>query len=308
MCDITFEVGPEATVFKAHKVVLADCSPVFDTMFFGSLPETGDKIIIPDITPVGFKMLLGCLYEEAIHFNTEMEAFETWAAAEKYCIKNLKEACETFILNCTLSSSNIWCLLENALVIDQKSVVSKCKEYLEKNTDSCLRAEGFLQLSLDSISCFLEISNSDVSEMILLKSLITWGRCRVKEGKASTLRDSLQTVIGCIRFGTFNKSEIMALFAEAPDLLDAFESTSIIQHLVDPMDYPLPEWCCRITWPRSNFCESDMKIDKASIKLSKRQKINKSCCGSRRIAVRVRDAVHMDKNGNFSCCESSSEF
>ena len=59
LCDITFVVGEkEVKRFKAHKLVLAVCSPVFYPMFFGQLAEVKSEISLPDVHPEGFMYLL----------------------------------------------------------------------------------------------------------------------------------------------------------------------------------------------------------------------------------------------------------
>lgn len=57
MCDVTFRVGTDQTIIKAHKYMLASRSPVFYTMFEGSCPEKGE-VIVPDVNPATFKILL----------------------------------------------------------------------------------------------------------------------------------------------------------------------------------------------------------------------------------------------------------
>jgi len=57
MCDVTFRVGSDKTTIKAHKYMLASRSPVFYTMFEGSLPETGE-INVPDIDKNIFQIIL----------------------------------------------------------------------------------------------------------------------------------------------------------------------------------------------------------------------------------------------------------
>ena len=56
--DIEFTVGKEKEVVKAHKFILATCSPVFEKMFFGSLPESTSPITITDVEPEAFRNLL----------------------------------------------------------------------------------------------------------------------------------------------------------------------------------------------------------------------------------------------------------
>lgn len=58
LCDVKFVVGEEKQEIKCHKYVLASRSPVFYTMFCGSLPEKDDDIVVPDIKPSIWKLFL----------------------------------------------------------------------------------------------------------------------------------------------------------------------------------------------------------------------------------------------------------
>ena len=67
--DVAFIVGEEqGTVesFNAHIAILSSRSPVFQKMFFGSLPETHSLINITDVTPAAFKALLRSVVQKKI--------------------------------------------------------------------------------------------------------------------------------------------------------------------------------------------------------------------------------------------------
>ena len=50
LTDVTILAGEDRTAIKAHTIILASRSPVFFTMFCGSLPESSE-VVIPDIDP-----------------------------------------------------------------------------------------------------------------------------------------------------------------------------------------------------------------------------------------------------------------
>ena len=56
--DVVFEVGENHERIKAHKLILAMRSPVFERMFYGALPEKDEPILIEDLKPDAFKALL----------------------------------------------------------------------------------------------------------------------------------------------------------------------------------------------------------------------------------------------------------
>ena len=57
MCDVTFRVGPDENIIKAHKFMLASASPVFYSMFDGPMAEKGD-VAIPDVEADVFNEIL----------------------------------------------------------------------------------------------------------------------------------------------------------------------------------------------------------------------------------------------------------
>ena len=57
-CDVEFRVGGSGALIKAHKLMLANRSPVFERMFYGAIPETKFPIIISDIEEEPFRALL----------------------------------------------------------------------------------------------------------------------------------------------------------------------------------------------------------------------------------------------------------
>ena len=59
LTDCTFVIGhhPDQIIVKSHKFLLRIASPVFESMFYGSMRENSD-INITDIEPETFKALL----------------------------------------------------------------------------------------------------------------------------------------------------------------------------------------------------------------------------------------------------------
>ena len=61
-CDVKFHVGKAGRLISAHTYVLARRSSIFAAMFYGSLPETSDVIVVSDIEPEVFDILLKYIY------------------------------------------------------------------------------------------------------------------------------------------------------------------------------------------------------------------------------------------------------
>lgn len=58
LCDVTFLVGEAKEEMKCHKYILVSRSPVFYTMFCGSVPETTGRVVVPDIDTDVWKSLI----------------------------------------------------------------------------------------------------------------------------------------------------------------------------------------------------------------------------------------------------------
>ena len=54
----TIHGGSRVSKFSVHKLILALMSPVFQTMFYGNLPENGSTIVVKDVTPDAFQGML----------------------------------------------------------------------------------------------------------------------------------------------------------------------------------------------------------------------------------------------------------
>ncbi|GFX15623.1 hypothetical protein TNCV_2131101 [Trichonephila clavipes] len=251
LSDVMFYVGPEKTIIRAHRLLLAIASPVFEAMFYGSLPENGSEITIPDVMPDGFQVLLKYIYGEIFTATDESQVFHTWIAADKYCIPELKEKCINYLLSWPLIPSAIWPLLENSMLCELEEVVNRCKKFLKEDTDICLQEESFLNASAATLSLFLQLDSMNVSEAILIKYLIFWGRFQVENVKAANLFEAFRPIIKYIRFGALKPNQFCQILSDGKNLLQDSDALAIMMHLVNPLNHSLPEWCCVVSWGRN---------------------------------------------------------
>lgn len=98
--DVEFVVKPEkfdiSKTFKAHKLLLALSSEVFEAMFYGQLAEK-DTVVITDLHPDGFYGLLKYVYAGEARIENCYEALHTKAAAEKYLFEDLATSCLAYL-------------------------------------------------------------------------------------------------------------------------------------------------------------------------------------------------------------------
>ena len=73
MSDIKFTCGEsKRKYFYAYKYVLATSSVVFQTMFYGGLPEKGSTIHLPDTDEESLEVFLRFLYTEDCKMTAEV--------------------------------------------------------------------------------------------------------------------------------------------------------------------------------------------------------------------------------------------
>ena len=58
LADVCFLVGGERERIYAHRFLLAVESDVFKAMFYGELKENSYEIVVPDLSPIGFRNML----------------------------------------------------------------------------------------------------------------------------------------------------------------------------------------------------------------------------------------------------------
>ncbi|VDI68393.1 RCC1 and BTB domain-containing protein [Mytilus galloprovincialis] len=138
MVDVTFRVGHESTLIKAHKIMLSSRSAVFHTMFEGSLSETGE-ITIPDIDASTFRDILTYFYSDDITI-TNNNVKEMLYAADKYMLAAVKRKCET-ILKQTAQLEHATKALQTGYQYYLLELQKDSLNYIEMNTKACLLSE-----------------------------------------------------------------------------------------------------------------------------------------------------------------------
>ncbi|XP_055330493.1 BTB/POZ domain-containing protein 1-like isoform X2 [Paramacrobiotus metropolitanus] len=165
--DVRFAVGHQygdAKIFRAHKWILTLHSDVFDRMFNGALPESGeDPIDIPEIMPVAFANMLSFVYTGVVDADDlkSDNLFATIYCADKYNLPRLLECCMNFVSsqlnagNCLMYLDNIKCW-KYACVAD---VMEKCLLLVDAFSDAILRSDEFSETGVDTLHRILQRSS-----------------------------------------------------------------------------------------------------------------------------------------------------
>mmetsp|Transcript_1211 Transcript_1211/g.4168 ORF Transcript_1211/g.4168 Transcript_1211/m.4168 type:complete len:607 (-) Transcript_1211:713-2533(-) len=180
--------------FPAHKLILAR-SPVFKAMFFtsnlrecdtksnvemGSSPhdsqQTPPHIVIPDISEDAFMEFLRYLYTEQIELTGRI-VLELLYASSKYQISELEQKCSEF-LEQTIDVCNVLFLHQQARTFENKSLETRCMNYICRHGEEILKHESFTELTCEEALFFLDCDYVLVSELQRFEAALYWARSK----------------------------------------------------------------------------------------------------------------------------------
>ncbi|XP_063410715.1 BTB/POZ domain-containing protein 6-like isoform X2 [Mytilus trossulus] len=206
MCDVTFLVGTDQSIIKAHKYMLASRSPVFYTMFEGSCPEKGE-IIVPDINPEIFKSLLKCIYSDKLEVALE-NISEALYVAEKYMVSTMKNECIR-ILSFSVETSNVAMVLNIAFHFHLETIKVKSLQYIQNHAVECLITPSAITISKECADAILKFDCMSCSETDVCRFLIKWAghQCEVKRKTVSgeNMREIIGSMLYSVRFPFIDK-------------------------------------------------------------------------------------------------------
>ncbi|CAL5005183.1 unnamed protein product [Urochloa decumbens] len=147
--DVSFIVDGEQ--FPAHRAVLAARSPVFQAELFGSMADaTMPSIMVQDIEPAAFKVMLRFMYTDSLPEDVELGNPPTdmlqhlLAAADRYALDRLKLICSLKLIEC-VSVGTVGSILVSAETYNCLELKKKCFNFfaLEKNFRKVVSTGGF---------------------------------------------------------------------------------------------------------------------------------------------------------------------
>ncbi|XP_048245650.1 BTB/POZ domain-containing protein 6-like [Haliotis rufescens] len=196
-CDVTFLLGSEKQVVRAHRYVLVSRSCVFHAMFCGPLAEKGE-VTIPDIAADIFKEFLRYVYTEKTTINTETVTGLMYTS-RKYSLDALYDLCVTF-LETSLSEDNVCQILEQCHGYGEVDLEQKALNILTEGGESVIKSPGFVDLCPCCLEKFLKSNTLNLRESDIFEAVVSWTkeRCR-KEGVRDT-PENRRRLLGDMRY------------------------------------------------------------------------------------------------------------
>ncbi|XP_052782999.1 BTB/POZ domain-containing protein 6-like, partial [Mya arenaria] len=153
LCDITFVAGGDKQEVRCHRFMLASRSPVFFTMFCGSLPEAA-VVEIADVDADVLRMVIRFIYTREIKLMPD-SVMATMYAAKKYDIQPLVNLCKTFLRK-NIAVDNVCIILEQALMFEETNLIQLCLSFISKNVNRVFYSDTFLSMSSEALKLVLE--------------------------------------------------------------------------------------------------------------------------------------------------------
>ena len=175
LSDIKFafpSVNREATISEipAHKYVLAVSSPVFFTMFYGDLAESGDSVNITDCDPDVFLRFLRFIYCDEASFEDIDCAIKVWRLADMYDVPSLARECVKY-LDGNMDPLDAFDVLTYARQFNDEEMEKACWEVIDYNAEVIVADESFLDVKQELLLSFVERSSARIQETTLFQAL-----------------------------------------------------------------------------------------------------------------------------------------
>ncbi|XP_067007075.1 BTB/POZ domain-containing protein 2 [Anabrus simplex] len=212
--DCTFKV--EGQIFKAHRLILASCSPVFEAMCFGPLAEKA-CINVPDMEPDVFKILLEYIYTDSVKLSSLDEAGGVLYASKKYMLPHLSRICCEYLSN-NVRPSNALSVFEFAEEIQEDKLMEACLKVMCRHAGDILRSPSH-HISSFTFRTILDQNSLNISEASLFDAALRWAKVECQQRGVVQTAENIRNIL--VMAGILPKIRFLCLtakeFSEGPE-------------------------------------------------------------------------------------------
>ncbi|XP_055350029.1 BTB/POZ domain-containing protein 6-like [Paramacrobiotus metropolitanus] len=250
LSDVQFAVGRDygdVKTFLAHRLILSIRSDVFDTMFYGSVPETcSAPIDVPDIHPEAFANMLSYIYTDAVKNLSQDNVFHTLGCADKYDLPLLVAICVEFALK-ELKIQNCLDMLDSAVLYASvaPSILEKCLCLIDESVEIVWKLDQFCAIGYEALRIILQRDMLTANEDKIYSAVEKWtaNMCKSKNVGVSPAnrREIVGRALYLIRFPLLTDTQLLDGPVQTGLLLQS-EAWDICQykHAVIKPDLPFP--------------------------------------------------------------------
>ena len=227
LCDVVLVVD-EAEI-KAHKIVLAACSPYFESMFIGEFAEPdGEPIIIEEIEEVALIALVDFAYTSCIKLS-QTNVYTLFEAADLLQFQGVKNACFRFFKSQMNKTNCIrtWLFAESHNCTE---LIEASLKFIEVNFLDIVRGREFLAVEADTVCRIVELEDLAIAcEEQVYEAVLGWLNHDIEERQQYASK-----ILQNVRFPSMNREYLMhicdheAIIRDDPDciplIISAIES------------------------------------------------------------------------------------
>lgn len=232
-CDIVFVFDGGEHV-KAHKILLAAYSDVFDEMLHGSAKELG-YINIRDVSAATFKSFLEYFYFGRTRANLDgVNVAELLYLGEKYNVEQCVTDCVEFLLR-ILDVENAMTALYLAILYQQRNLMSRCEHLIYTYNERIFSSHAFQASSLIVLEHILSMAVHSCTEADLFKACMAW--IQTKNGADAVLTmEMVEATVGDlvhknICYGSMSVTELWNLHLNYDAVISVEDFFEISSHI-----------------------------------------------------------------------------
>lgn len=221
----------EVELVAAHKIIVSTGSKVFETMFYGSIPE-GVEVKISNATVSAFKEFLQFFYLDKVTL-TPQNITEVINLVRQYGIERCMKQCIDFLKE-TLTNDDIFSGYQLAIQFDLLDLKHFCERKISGNAEEVLKSDGFLNCDGSLLHNILQLNSLVCEYIYLFDAIMSWAKKSCEKnsldaGEMTNLRKQLNGSMYLIPFRRMKFEDFAARNAEYSGLFTASELTDIIQ-------------------------------------------------------------------------------
>ncbi|XP_048255466.1 BTB/POZ domain-containing protein 6-like isoform X2 [Haliotis rufescens] len=192
-CDVSFRVGKEEKLVRAHRYVLMSRSSVFHAMLCGPLAEK-EEIKIPDVEEETFSEMLRYLYTDTSTPTAENVTGVLYLA-KKYAVGGLERLCLTY-LESSLTAENACVILEQAHVFDEEKLLDRALKVIVQNGDVAIQSSAFTALCHTCFHKIVSAADFVAKPETVFSAAMSWCEDECKRHGREITRDNKRLVLG----------------------------------------------------------------------------------------------------------------
>ncbi|XP_055325743.1 BTB/POZ domain-containing protein 6-A-like, partial [Sitodiplosis mosellana] len=174
--DVKFVFGKgtdHVETVPAHKNILSVSSPVFDKMFYGSLPEQGDVPIV-DAYAAAFKEFLQFFYLAKVRLTSE-HIIDVSNLCKKYELVEGLAICEEPLQKS--STNNEMCSgYALAMLPEIPNTIQFCEQKIKSNAEAILKSTSFLECNRELLDKVIQLVTPKCSASAFVDACMAWAK------------------------------------------------------------------------------------------------------------------------------------